>query len=342
MNYHIFLLSLAFAVPVAASVPEKTTESWRLVELVHLRDSLTSMGQVPYGITASDDLVDVNSDRYSLKTGGLVEQIGFPAGLGSWNYGIDSDSDPNRNLLALSLQDNPNQTWAYPFPPTDNFLNYGDMTVRFAPAIDRLVVTLNGTYTLWSVRSRRLERRVRFVDAEAQPHAFGQTTALSRDGSTVVYAGVKMILTASTLTGQVLNRVAMRPLSTKYLDQIIFVSPFGRYALYEAPVGAAVSSKARKLTVRDTRTGRAKWGFTLPPNTSNSSLGDWQTAFSSDETQIAVPVSARNLWRIRSLQTGKTIRTLPRLRGAQIAAFSPDNGTLYSVANGVLYRQRAR
>ena len=61
-----------------------------------------------------------------------------------------------------------------------------------------------------------------------------------------------------------------------------------------------------------------------------------------DDKQLAVPKTKRHCWEIHDSKTGVLLHTLPMISGVYTGAFSPDGATLYSVANGVLYKQRAR
>ena len=155
--------------------------------------------------------------------------------------------------------------------------------------------------------------------------------ALARDGVRIIDAREDEIAELSIETGNVVKRVPILPKLT--LASIPRVSPFGAYALYED--GPAKNSVARWRVV-DVSNGRALWRL------ASSQLEIYSSVMSLDETIIAVPSLSRKIWQIRDARTGAIVRTLPLVPGAHNGAFSPDGSTLYSVAGGVLYRQRAR
>lgn len=72
----------------------------------------------------------------------------------------------------------------------------------------------------------------------------------------------------------------------------------------------------------------------------SSAFSLYSSAISPDEKRIALPLSGQ--WQVRDLKTGQLLRALPLVPNTVSGAFSPDGNTLYSVADGVLYRQRAR
>ena len=87
--------------------------------------------------------------------------------------------------------------------------------------------------------------------------------------------------------------------------------------------------------VHDAHSGRLLWQYQLEEHIR-------ERAIAPDESVIALPFPAREQWEIRDLKSGEPLRTLPLVPALQSATFSPDARTLYSLAGGVLYRQRAR
>ena len=111
----------------------------------------------------------------------------------------------------------------------------------------------------------------------------------------------------------------------------IQVSNYGALSLYNVEIGGQNSAQ---WNVISTANGRVLWNFTLASPTNRA-------VFSDDEKWLAL--TCDNLrWEICNSQNGALARKLPRVPNMRAAAFSPDGNTLYSIADGVLYRQRAR
>ena len=201
-----------------------------------------------------------------------------------------------------------------------NWSNYG--WVRASPARDTIELFFIRRYCRWQQRLRRLERSF-IIDYSAT-----SAPALSHDGNFLISASFGQISIFSARSGQLQKEIALQGASSFESTR---PSPFGLYALYDAPGKLGPS----RFNVVNTQTGRALWQFEV------ETLRDWP-AFSLDETLLALPLSQRKIWQIREPRTGKVLRTLALVPGTHGGAFSPDNSTLYSVANGVLYRQRAR
>ena len=188
--------------------------------------------------------------------------------------------------------------------------------VRVSPARDSVELFFNERYFRWQQNSRRLERAFTVDVFTTFP------PALTRDGHLLVAPTMREIVFFSTRSARPQQRV---PLQAVKSYEYMRPSPFGTYTLYDA----AGDSK-----VVDSQTGRVLWQF--------GDISLFSVAFSPDEKVMAVPRKERKLWELRDLRTGKILRTLPMKSGIESSgAFSPDNSTLYSVAGGVLYRQRA-
>ena len=87
--------------------------------------------------------------------------------------------------------------------------------------------------------------------------------------------------------------------------------------------------------VYEVATARFMWSFEAP---------DLSTPSFMDETLKLYFVAApdRQVWEVRDLQSGEIKRTLPLIPGTRAGMISRDAATLYTVANSVLYGQRAR
>ena len=154
--------------------------------------------------------------------------------------------------------------------------------------------------------------------------------ALTRDGGKIINGCLDGITELSTRTGKVVKHIALVPKST--LNAVPRLSPFGTYALYEE----GIAGNPYRCRIVDASTGHALWRFVST---------EWEmylSEISRDEDIIAIPSFSRKIWQIHDLKTGKLLRTLPLAPGFKVGAFSPDGNMLYSMANGVLYQQRAR
>ena len=237
-----------------------------------------------------------------------------------WNFDINSQGQ-----LQLRAANSP--TLSYQIPAADIAEIFGGFTgfipawVRITPTSDRVEILFEGRYYRWKFNSRQLER-----DVVLQPsdRSFEKVT---RDGEAAISASPDAIIVASTRPQRTFKRVLLAGLKT--FDSNIAISPFGAYALYKkyVPNGSA------SYLIVETRSGRVLWTFSMD----DINL----TSISPDETRIAIPMVARRQWEIRELATGNLLCTLPAVAESS-GAFSQDNSTFYSVANGVLYRQRAR
>jgi len=338
MNRHHFLIALAVVVPLAMFVAAKQITVWRPTKMGVLNGNIRRY--MPVEIHAFDDYVTVGADsedftRFDLKTGAQnpLRGVRFSADDARYSYLALSDrfelrlSDASGRAVSYRTSDAP----AKPF--TNAALSVPDV-LRVSKNENRVELLSGGHYFRWNKSLRSLERDVVLRDDNSQHFTSysndfaSKHWALTRDSESAVYAGASAILFFSTRTGRVTNRVLLEGVE---FFETIRVSPFGHYALYEAP-GQKSYFEQR---VVNSFTGRSQWSLKMDSNQTDA-------AFSPDETQIAVPIAKRKIWEVRSLETGKITRTLPLVTGTQTGAFSPDGATLYSVANGVLYRQRAR
>lgn len=341
MNRRFILIALAIAVPVAVFIPMKIAASWRPVGVATVAGAQTNIAMTmrvsKRYLVASDanatNLFNLqNGDKTLLNYGGIAEN-------GAWLANLRA---PKHGQLELSLS-NSEQTFAYPIPNVTASSKAGFDANATAQTLsrqtlrieaDRVEVVNFGAYYRWNRRSRKLERSIRLEDMSQNLAGFREEkiAAITRDGERVVALDSKGIAWRSTTSNQVTERfrfTSYRP-SNRTSEQIQ-VSNYGAVALYNVYIGG---NNSAQWEVRSTANGRVLWKFTLSSPTSRA-------VFSPDEKWLALPVDALK-WEIRDAQSGAIIRTLPRVPDVRAAVSSPDGATLYSVANGVLYRQRAR
>ncbi len=268
--------------------------------------------------------------RFDLQTGATLplKNATFMSDDGSLGFLEISD------LLALQLRKAGNPTAIYQAPPSKpgkaTLISVGQRPdfVRVTPQTNRVEMIQGGFYCRWNQTSRALQRRVAIGN-------IGSAQTVSRDGETVICAAKSAIYRNSTRAGQKPVKVSFQGFNVSKARQIL---PDGSTAIYEA-VAAAGGKSAPLLRIVNTKNGRELWNVKWKADASGYHDA---AVFSSDETLLAIPFTVRNLWEIRATKTGALLRTLPLLSNVQAAAFSPDNATLYSAADGVLYRQSAR
>ena len=322
MNRRRLLIALAIALPLAILIVAKTTASWRPVAVGRLRTSLMSGPIEDFSIDAS---------RYYVIAGGHFKTIfdvrtgaarSFTQGASGNRAGLREFGPPSQRQLRVYAPDG--QLRLYPLPASIFYEAAQAEKSWIAPARDasRIELFWNEQYYRWDARARQLQRSTHFN--------FGTTgwDALTRDGETLVRAGYQNIERFSTRTGHRTGRVALVGLRPSNRARM---SAYGSYALYDGSTNGITHWR-----VVDTATGRVRWRFDLEGQHFNAA------ALSADETEIALPLASRHLWQIRTLSSGQILRTLSLMPQTHTGAFAPDGDTLYSVADGVLYRQRAR
>ncbi len=344
MNRRLVLIALAVLVPLALFVPAKIAASWRPVKVGHVPNVLgTGPSQMTMRasrryLLASDA---IRTDRFDLRDGGQTVVIhGGIAENDDWLVNLRSSKSGQSELV---LRDG-SHSFAFPIQGVTAFdeFGYDDETaarvfsrqnLRIHP--DRVEFVLQDTFYRWNRASRKLERRIDLRDVSQPVNGFREQkiAAIARDGERVVTLDSQSIEWRNTRGGEVIQRFPLagyRP--SNWTPDQIQVSDYGALALYNARDKGGNNS--RKWEVRSTDNGRVLWKFALP-STNNRAV------FSPDETRIALPADDLK-WQIRDAQTGALIRTLSRVHNMRAAIFSPDGGALYSVAEGVLFRQRAR
>ena len=311
MKRRRLFFALAIFVPLAIFGAAKWATRWRPIVI---------------GRIGANDINGV-SNRY-LSTGSCVfdlnkgTQINIKAQSGvtdDWIWSIETRVRPRLTLRKDDL------SFTYFMPrldKRDDFTADGGLSVSalvVAPERNCVQLLLGSRYYQWNLQSRSLERDFQI------PIIYGAFCAFSRDGKTLVQAGRYAVATFSTLTGRTLTYRPGNP-RLQFGMATFGISAYGSYIIAHNLDG--------NFDVEGTRDGHVLWQFdpTCVP------------VFSPDETLTALPLEDKGLWEIRETKTGHLIRTLILVPGTPggYGAFSPDNSTLYSVANGVLYRQRAR
>ena len=294
-----------------------------------------------FSLRASQSHVSVGSDTFDAATGeGASNITGFLLGLDKWTYTTyisRSNGDPN----ALTLSDGFNHSFDYVPPAVFDFDPWNAL-VRYSPAAHRVEVVSQTRYYCWQSATRHLERAFQF---DSSPVA---SLALTRDSSSVVTMPLNQdgFNWISTQSGRLVRHVGLIPSAGRVKmfsygkfdlgdwDTGKRLSPFGSYALLLKTAAPPASYRAF-WCVADARTGRELWSF-------QRQAPHDVALFSPDETRLAIPQFDQHKWQICDIATGKLLLTLPLVPDTMSAIFSPDGATLYSVANGILYRQRAR
>lgn len=211
----------------------------------------------------------------------------------------------------------------YPIPrlsKRDDISDDGGLSVSafvVAPERNCVQLLLGSRYYQWNLQSHQLEREFQV------PIIYEAFCAFSRDGKTLVQAGRFATATFSTRTGRTLSYLPKSPNPKPPRISTTAISAYSSYII------------SNNFGVAQTRTGHVLWQF-------DPMLISATPVFSPDETLTALRLSEKGRWEIRDTKTGHLIRTLSLMSGVSDGAFSPDNFTFYSVADGIIYRQRVR
>ena len=338
MNRRFILVALAVVVPLTLFVAARSAASWRPTK-VALIDPPNSKGtrlggpNVSFAVGASKRAIvfprpngngDIARQIFDLQTGKVraAGKGGLVAG-GGGEWEIKGGKTPQ-----LVVRQNEVAERAYALPATDA-AELAAMDAAFyqeaatvAANAERVELVVGAHYYRWNTASRVLERS---TDCDMESELANR--AIARDGQSILNAGLSQISRLSTRSGEFTRHSPLPKSSTENA----YISAWGNYSVYDAGSGGAT-----KWRVIDTASARELWNF---------ELGNWQkdaVALAPDEKWLAIARDDRKIWELRDLQTGALIRTLPLVTGVRAGAFSPDGETLYSVADGVLYRQRAR
>lgn len=222
--------------------------------------------------------------------------------------------------FSIEVVDGKNQKKKFSRSPPIESVNR--QCLRILPDQNRLIALDYYIIVEWNFQKQTLKRAVRIPPSADGNGARG--IALSRDARQFILVNQFTFRIGDTTTGKITHT---SPMGKGVFYEDVSLSPYGRYALCEQSAGTPV------WRVVETRTGKWLWRFTSHPG---SSL--W--AISDDQNTIVIPADKN--WEVRDLQSGAVQRQLPFVPGATVAALSPDGKALYSVAKGVLYRQRAR
>ena len=330
MKRRFLLVALAVALLVAVFVAAKIASSWRPVAIGPLlgdRGAVT----IPY-LSASSNVVfagDENATvtRFDLSSGSRAKRAieGFCQGGGA-RWRLRDAATPQLEIIRF------NQTRAYPLSALmarklkqasrSNLVDGGVFlsAVRVLDGPEQVQLLVGERFCRWSQRTGKLEREFAYIEFDA-----GNSSALSRDGQSIVRASYE-VATYSTRDGHLIKQLQWA--AKKGGQQQ--TSPFGTYSIYRG----SLANREQWIMI-DTRTGRRLWNV------------DWDAKrdlvfFSPDETWLVIGRPSLGVWHLHRTRDGVMTHTLPLLPNAVAAAFSPDNATLYSVADGVLYQQRVR
>ena len=318
VSRRVFLIAGLVAPVVALGGSIKAATSWRPVVVGRFAKSVSDESNSA-SVFASGHFVQIYQDGsflFDLQKGGLTKlpfhsnQNGFADGfLWQWSF-----SDPPKGLTVHGLG-------IYPAPRLSDVAGSGSYAsaVRIRPGLNLVELLTSYRFFRWNLKSHKLE-------LATQISRYGEVTALSQDGETVINAKDDSVDWVSSRTGRVLKTVSTR--DTSRFERLC-LSEHGAYAIYDAPGRTG----AIPQHIVETRSGHILWSFYTEFPVQNFAL-------SSDERLLALPLPPQHVWQIRELATGKIVRTLPLVAGTQGGGFSPDGTKLYSVANGVLYRQR--
>ena len=327
MNRRNFLIALAVALPVAVFVPAKIAASWRPVavgDTTSRTNSSTSIVVGPQVVLIWDEIGKVTpfdlatGKRSSQKIQGVCKD-----GLATWSH-----TEGKYPQLLITRN---GKTHVYNLPgDISGRLKESSDYAKVLDAPDRIELLYEDRYYRWKpgIAKCQLELRCDEMDFEQAD------ASITHDGQSIVdarnegYRGT--VAWFSTSDGRLARRVATATSARYGAD---YLSNFGSYSIYTKRVPR--SETPQKWEIVDTTNGRVLWSCLRPTE------ADF-LAISPDETRVAISRLFARRWEIRDLRSGKIIRTLPLVPNTHDSAFSPDGATLYSIANGVLYRQRAR
>ena len=330
MNRRRLFIALALTVPLVIFVVAKMTASWRPVKV--------AVWKTPRGANVAASVLDV-SERYvsgnglllDLKTGSKQATHTFLVGPNAWTWQwLPAPLIKNRLVLKNAGQE---VVFRLPSP----LIAVNDwLQVRVFPQLNSVEALYTQGFTKWDkpyrlvfcrwdLDSLHLQQTRTFSEAKRGLYAIGH------DGQTIIRtesAPPKSLSVISTQSGQTLRRVVWPHLGPNAIMS-------GRSPTRFFVVADMINMASSTFRVMDASTGRELYQFR------QSGLNAPQF-FSPDEKLLCLAIAEHDRWEIRDAQTGQIIRTLPLAPKTQSGAFSPDGATLYSVANGVLYRQRAR
>lgn len=313
MNPKKWLVAVAVVLPIILFGAAKWATRWRPIAIGRFDGAPGVEG-------ASDRYLDVSGTLLDLNTGAQTH-IKVPSGAaGGWIWSVETRGHPHLTLI----KEDTSLTYSIPRLSKSNKSGWNDWTFVAATAItperNCVQLFLGNRYYQWNLQSRHLEREFQ-TPVICQPFC-----AFSRDGQTLIQAGRYAVATFSTRTGRTLTYRPGNP-KLQFGMATFGISAYGSYII--------AHNLDNNFDVEQTRTGHVLWQIdpiSIP-------------VFSPDEAITALPLQEKGLWEIREAKTGHLVRTListPGIPNYDASAFSPDNSTLYYVANGVIYRQRIR
>lgn len=315
----LFLLALAALFPLAPLSSAQTTASWKPTKVVRLVHDSTDYWE--QNVEASERVVSAFGLEYDLKSGRADNAKGQILGVGEWTWllygGLNS-------RLELRNGDEAPLHFASPVKLSND---YYPALARLSLATNRVEMVSQGHYLRWQKTPPRLQLHTKLAQTKG-------VLTISPDGTKIIDARETEIVEISTKLGRVTKRIVLTQTDTTTRNPRL--SPYGSTVIYQAPQPKYAQFSTSHRRVIDAASGRTLWRFNSDSATYNGIL------FSLDEKSIALPLFARKIWELRDLKTGAVLRTLPLIPNCDAGAFSPDGATLYSVANGVLYKQRAR
>ncbi len=333
MNRRYILIALAIVVPLALLVPSKIAASWRPAKVAVLSQTgvptLVGLGAVsalratPREVvlfsfeSQNDTICDLQTQRVRPTKNEDVTADGSALwrlkGGNAPQLLVRSDATIER-AYALSAED---------AEELNAMMEEGFYTQSYSVTAnaERVELAVGAHYYRWNTGSRVLERNTN-CDMESSL----ENKAITRDGANIINAGLGQISALSTESGEFTRHTKVPKTNAEGAQ----ISAFGTYSIYSPPI-----SNAMKWRVLATADAHELWQFQI-------SARDDVVTLSPDEKWLAIARGDRKIWEVRELPTGKIIRTLPLVPATNMGAFSPDGTTLYSVADGVLYRQRAR
>lgn len=326
MKRRYFLIAFGLAVPLCLGLWAKKAASWRPVEIA--RFPLNTGSEERQTVVSGHEAVQTFYDpaKGETTTGVLwndatgKEQlfsfrgrhlVGMQNGY-FWHSRVSFEGNTPFSI-DLKLPDGREKFFIYrnlTYDQPDN------KTLRVLPGQNRVVVLDSYGLVEWTLRDAKFKHAIGMASNGAR--------ALSRDGRTFFVAGTTLVEIGDATTGKGIKRIPHHVLAW---DEQFAFSPYGHYILFE-------ESLLRNYVVVDAVTGHKLWKFRIPN-------GSFPLYCISDDEQTVFIAQAKE-WQVRDLKTGVLRRRLPLVPGVTVAACSPDASTLYSVANGVLYRQRAQ
>ena len=332
MNRRILPVALALALPIPLFIAAKAAASWRPIALTR---APTDASTFPTSADATSQSLLVTAGWGAATSFDLAKNTWRPSrreGIARgenvlWRLGRDR----NQSQLAIARQSAAPRVYQVPVAAFAATFATRSSGIYVPPQVTlsngHVNLLVGQWFCRWNANSGQLER-ARTCDIDG---TFDEN-ALSLDGETIVNARLsrgqlREVSAVSTRTGGRTPRFIVR----KPPPYDLKLSPNGRYAIYQ-PGNAPAQTQ---WEIYDAASGKRLWNLPLDQTMET-------VAFAPDEKSVAVERTKREIWEIRDAQTGEILRTLPLHYDTIVAGFSPDGKTLYSVADGVLYRQRAR